>query len=111
MAVSTPVSQGGHALNILRPGAAQNVGCNAAGGSSTQSNAFGKTTEAIMIAGVANDARIAIGPNPTATSSSMLLPKPFLVVFGCNPGDKIAAISNDANTGSITVTEVFGIGP
>lgn len=59
----------------------------------TQSNAFGATTRFIR---VHTDAicSIAIGSNPTATTSTMRLPADTIEYFGVSAGDKIAFVTN-----------------
>jgi len=81
----------GAAQIAARPGvAAQTV---AIGGSSTQSSAFNAQTKFIR---VHTDAicSIAIGSNPTATTSNCRLAADQTEYFGVQPGDKIAVISN-----------------
>jgi len=84
---------------------------NAAGGASTQSAAFDSQTRAIRItfpgaitatAGL----RFSIGTNPTASSTTQLLPVQWIEYIQVNPGEKIAFISNDTVTGSVVVVEL-----
>jgi hypothetical protein len=53
--------------------------------------------------------RIAIvSPNDNAVSSSAgtLLPANWIDVFRCSPGQRVSAISNDAGTFSLSITEL-----
>jgi hypothetical protein len=90
----------------------QNVAYAVAGGSSTQSNAFGSQTYTIRVstAGLAdstnNGARIAVGDNPTASATSALLALNWVEYIKVTPGQKIAALGNSAATGSLSVTEL-----
>lgn len=109
----------GYPLPIFTLGASQNVSYNAAGGSSTQSTAFANAstgiTEAILITTPANatsgDVRIAIGANPTASSTSTLLPSKAAMIFAVPKGGKLAVLSNDVGTGSICITELISYLP
>lgn len=62
-------------------------------GSSAQSSAFNLATRFVQLH---TDAicSIAIGLNPTATTSTMRLPADTTVYFGVTAGDKVAAITN-----------------
>jgi hypothetical protein len=98
--------------DVWRQKASQNVAYNAAGGASVQSAAFGSQTYAIrvVVVGVVdstnNGARIAVGDNPTASATSTMLPNNFVEYIKCSPGQKVAALSNTAVTGSLNVTEL-----
>lgn len=98
----------------------QNVAYNASGGASTQSTAFQNDstlgiTEAILITlptnAVSGNVRIQIGMNPTATGTTTMLPAPGAYIFGVPKGGKLAVLSNDAGTGSITITELLSYLP
>lgn len=91
----------GHAWRL---GAAQQI---AIGASSTQNGiAFGNQTHALLLSATGN-CHIAIGTNPTATSTSTLL-KSSDFQFHCkiSPGEKIAVIQDGASTGNLSVTEL-----
>ena len=62
-------------------------------GASAQSAAFAGTTDIIR---VHSDAicSVLVGPNPTATTSTMRLAADQTEYFVVNPGDKIAVIAN-----------------
>ena len=92
-------------------GSAQSVAFAAAGGASAQSTAFGSQTYAIRVAvagafTATGGVRIEIGDNPTASASSALLPVNEAEVFKVTPGQKIAVLSNDTVTGTLSVVEL-----
>lgn len=64
--------------------------------SSAQSSAVAATTEEVRLCSD-TDCFIAIGSNPTATTSSVYLPAKFPQVFGCKPADKVAVIGTSGN--------------
>jgi len=80
-------------------GAAQTVAYNA----SVQSTAVGINTTVIRVVST-TDCHVAIGTNPTATTSSTFLPVYSVEYFKIAPGSKIAAIKN-ATAGTLYVTE------
>ena len=90
----------------------QNVAYAASGGSSAASNAFGAQTRWIRVvaAGVVNatnnGVRIIVGETPVADSTSMLLPLNWEQIIMVTPGQKVAALSDKAATGSLNVTEL-----
>jgi hypothetical protein len=94
--------------------ASQNVAYAVAGGASAQSTAFGSQTYFIRVstAGLVdstnNGARIALGANPTASATSMLMPLNWSETFKVTPGQKLAVLGNSAATGSLNVTELDG---
>jgi hypothetical protein len=98
--------------DAYRQRTAQNVAYNAAGGGSTQSSAFGAQTYWIRVCAIgvltaSNDGvRINVGDNPTASSTSALLPLNWPENIRCTPGQKVAALSNNTTTGSLSVTEL-----
>jgi hypothetical protein len=62
------------------------------------------TAQALAVA-----SRIAIvSPNDNAVSSTAgtLLPPNWIEVFRCSPGQRVSAISNDAGTFSLSITEL-----
>jgi len=65
----------------------------AVGGASVQSAAFNSKTHAVMLV-CDTGCSIAIGGNPTATTSNYLLFKGAPMKFGVIPGQKIAVIAN-----------------
>jgi hypothetical protein len=96
----------------FRQRTAQNVAYNAAAGASTQSSAFGSQTYWIRVSAVGvvdstnNGVRISVGDNPTASSTTTLLPLNWIEYIKCTPGQKVAALSNNTATGSLSVTEL-----
>lgn len=96
----------------FRQKSSQNVAFSPAGGSSTQSTAFGSQTYWIRVSAVGvvdstnNGARIAVGDNPTASSTTTLLPLNWIETIKVTPGQKVAALSNAATAGSLNVTEL-----
>jgi len=50
--------------------------------------------------------RIAVGDTPTASNTSPLLPVNWIEYIKVTPGQKIAALSNDTVTGTLSVTEL-----
>jgi hypothetical protein len=98
-----------------RPGASQNLAYAAAGGSSAASTAFGPQTFFIRLSAVGlvdstnTGCRYAIGSAPVATASSVLLPLNWVGdPIKVTPGQKVAAISNSASIGSLSITELDG---
>lgn len=63
------------------------------GGSSTQSSAFGDGTKLIRV-NTDTTCSVAIGANPTATSSTTRLPANMTEYFRVEAGHKLAVISN-----------------
>lgn len=80
-------------------GTAQTVAYDA----SVQSTAVGLNTTVIRVVST-TDCHVAIGTNPTATTSSTFLPVYSVEYFKIAPGSKIAAIKN-ATAGTLYVTE------
>lgn len=97
-----------------RLGAAQNVAYAAAGGASAASTAFGAQTYQIRVvatsavaAAAGDGVRIIVSDGtPTAVATSTLLPLNLPEYFTCTPGQKVAVLSNNASTGSLSVTEI-----
>jgi hypothetical protein len=98
--------------DAYREGAKQTVNYNGSAGASTQSNAFGSQTYFIRVcaAGIVSatidGVRIVVGDNPTATSTSTLLPVQWVEYIKCSPGQKIAVLGNSTGTGSVNLTEL-----
>jgi len=86
---------------VITPGASQNV---AIGAASTQSAAFSQSTTMVRVAPTV-DCRIALGLNPTADATSMLLfgGQPEVVAVG--RGHKVAVIQQSGG-GTLNVVEV-----
>jgi hypothetical protein len=100
------------AHDSYRHGTKQNVAYAVAGGASAQSTAFGSQTYWIRVCAVgvesasADGVRIAAGDNPTATSTSALLPLNWVEYLKVTPGQKIAVLGNNASTGNVSVIEL-----
>ena len=98
--------------DAYRHGAKQNVAYAVAGGLSAQSTAFGSQTYFIRVCAVGvtsasvDGVRISVGDNPTASSTTVLLPLNWVEYVKCSPGQKIAALGNNASTGNVSVTEL-----
>ncbi len=74
---------------------------------STQTNAFGAQTTAIRVACTGDHVHIAINSNPTATTSSTMLPSGVVEIFAVKPGWKLAAIKGGgAGSPIVSVTEL-----
>jgi hypothetical protein len=82
-----------------------------AGSASSQSSAFGQETTLIRIAssnqtGVGAHVHIATGTNPTATTSSTLIPCGLIEYVAVAPGDKIAVLRGGGTDISLSITEI-----
>jgi hypothetical protein len=114
--IKTPLGGAGglYPIGLFMLGAAQNVTFAAAGGANNQSTAFATDTEAVLISTSAaqSDVRVKFGTDPTATSTSTLLPKGGIYGFMVGKGAawKLSVLSNDASPGSVSVTEIKGAG-
>jgi hypothetical protein len=91
-------------------GTPANLSYSASGGTS-QSSAFGSQTYWIRLCAVGNTGtnagvRYRVGDSPTASSTSPLLPLNWVEVVRCTPGQKVAALSNDATAGTLSITEL-----
>ncbi len=94
-----------------RQGANNNVTFNASNGASVSSSAFGSQTRYIRIClqgavSATSGVRYAIDKSPTASSTSALLPVNWVEVVRVSPGEKIAVLSNDTTTGTLSVVEL-----
>lgn len=76
--------------------------------SSTQTTAFEATTTVIRVATTGDHVHIAIGANPTATTSSMMLPSNVVDYFAVKPGWKLAAIKGGgAGSPIVSISEMI----
>ena len=107
-AVSTLVNQLGQAVPAfdIAGKTVQDIDYEASTGSAVQSAAVGAQCVAVMLTTEESSVRVAIGANPTATATSTRLPQGAMAVFQIKPGDKISAISNNATTGVLNITEI-----
>jgi hypothetical protein len=99
--------------NIWRLSTAQALAVASVGGVVVSSAAFGVQTYAIQLSfpgstSSTGGCRIAIVDPGTTVSSTTgtLLPANRVDVFRCSPGQRISAISNDAGTFSLSITEL-----
>jgi hypothetical protein len=96
----------------FREGAKQNLAFNGSAGASVQSSAFGSQTYFIRIcaAGIVgasvDGVRVVVGDNPTATSTSTLIPVQWVEYIKCSPGQKIAVLGNNTASGTLSLTEL-----
>jgi hypothetical protein len=91
----------GFSFPVIYPGTSQDL---AFGAASAQSSAVGAATSVVRVIAKTNDARIAIGANPTATATGTLCKAGVAEYFACRPGDKLAAIQDSA-AGTLNITE------
>jgi hypothetical protein len=100
--------------NVWRLSTAQALAVASVGGAAASSAAFGAQTYAVQLAfpgsvSSTSGCRIAIvSPNDNAVSSTAgtLLPANWIEVVRCSPGQRVSAISNDAGTFSLSITEL-----
>ena len=97
--------------DAYRHGTVNNVTFAAAGSGSAQSAAFGAQTRSIRICvqgavTTTSGLRIAVGDNPTASATTALLPVNWVEYIKVTPGQKVAALSNDTVTGTLSVIEL-----
>jgi hypothetical protein len=100
--------------NVWSLSTAQALAVASVGGAAACSSAFGVKTYAIQVAypgspSSTGGCRIAIvSPNDNAVSSTAgtLLPPNWVQVVRCSPGQRVSAISNDAGTFSLSITEL-----
>jgi hypothetical protein len=83
------------------------------GGAAASSSAFGTQTYAIQLAYPGSTSSTGgciaiVSPNDNAVSSTAgtLLPANWVQVFRCSPGQRVSAISNNAGTFSLSITEL-----
>lgn len=109
----TAAGFGGSSVPAIQIGTVQDLAYHATGGANAQSAAFGANTHVIDVSAhiTGTGVRIATGVNPDVTTGThKLLPGSGSFVFVVAPGWKIAAISDDATTGFINITEAASLG-
>ncbi len=85
-------------------GTSQNLAYNASGGASAQAGPFATSVLRLAI-GKSSNVRIAVGDSTiTATATSAMLVGPGTEYIGITSGQYLAAISDDATTGSLNIT-------
>jgi hypothetical protein len=96
-----------------RLGTAQALAVASVGGAVISSAAFGVQTYAIMLSypgsvSSTSGCRVAVVDPGTTVSSTAgtLLPPNWIEVYRCTPGQRVSAISNDAGTFSLSITEL-----
>ena len=99
---------------IWRLGAAQALAVASVGGATASSSAFGAQTYAIELSFPASTSSTAgcrvavVSPTDAAVSSTQgtLLPANWIQEIKVTPGQRVSAISNDAGTFSLSITEL-----
>jgi hypothetical protein len=83
------------------------------GGAAASSGAFGAQTYAVMLSFAGSVSSTGgcpiaiVDPGTTVSSTAgALLPANWIDVFRCSPGQRVSAISNDAGTFSLSITEL-----
>jgi hypothetical protein len=100
--------------NQFRLSTAQALAVASVGGAAASSGVIGSQTYVIQLSypgstSSTGGCRIAIvSPNDSAVSSTTgtLLPPNTIFVARCSPGQRVSAISNDAGTFSLSITEL-----
>ena len=100
--------------SLWRLAAAQALAVASVGGAAASSNALGAETYAVQISfpgstSSTGGCRIAVvSPGDSAVSSTAgaLLPANWVQPFKVTPGQRVSAISNDAGTFSLSITEL-----
>lgn len=82
-----------------------------AGAASSQSTAFGTETTLVRIGtsnltGAGAHIHVAIGTNPTATTSSTIIPCGLIEYIVVSPGDKLAVLRGGATSIDMSITEI-----
>lgn len=82
-----------------------------AGATSSQSTAFGQETTLVRVAvsninGSGAHVHIAVGTNPTATTSSTFIPGGSTQFFAVSPSDKIAVLRGGGTSIDVSITEI-----
>jgi hypothetical protein len=92
--------RGSHKLPVAKQGTSQDVTFDA----SAQSAALAATTTLVRLCAT-QDCRYLIGSNPTALSTSVLLPAGVVEYVEVTGGYKVAAIKSGAAAGKLNVVE------
>lgn len=87
-------------FDAFYPGTNQNI---TSTGSSQQSNAFGDDVSLVRIY-CETDTYLAMGSNPTASTSSMIIPGGGVEYLCVNPAEKVA-ILQVSSAGKVTITQ------
>jgi hypothetical protein len=100
--------------NFWRLSTAQAVAVASVGGAAASSVVFGTQTYAIQLSypgstsstGGCRYAVIDVGAAAVSSTAGTLLPPNLVQVVRCSPGQRVSAISNDAGTFSLSITEL-----
>lgn len=98
--------------DCFRHNGVNNVAFAAAGGASAASSAFASETQYIRVCAqgavsATSGVRIQVGDGtPTAAAASPYLPVNWVEYIKVSPGQKIAVLSNDTVTGTLSITEL-----
>src|ERR1700745_3869416 len=99
--------------SLWRLGAAQAVAVNSVAGAAASTTAFANETYAIMVSfpgstSSTGGCRVAVVDSTAAVSSTAgtLLPANWVQTYKVTSGQRVSAISNDAGTFSLSVTEL-----
>lgn len=98
--------------DIWRVISSANLTVGSSGGAATSTAVFGSETYAVQIChvnsvtGSTSGVRVLVGTAPTAVGSSLLLPPNWPYIHKVTPGERLSAISNDAQTPSLNVAEL-----
>jgi hypothetical protein len=99
--------------NVWRLSTAQALAVASVGGAAASSSAFGTQTYAIQVAYPGSTSSTGgcrytvVDPGVTVSSTAgPLLPANFIEVVKVTPGQRVSAISNDAGTFSLSITEL-----
>jgi hypothetical protein len=100
--------------DFYRLGAAQAQAVASVGGAASSSTVFGTQTYAIRLSypgstsstGGCRFAVIDVGGAAVSSTAGTLLPPSWVQVVRCTPGQRVSAISNDAGTFSLSITEL-----
>jgi hypothetical protein len=90
------------ALPVVLPGVTQKI---TVGSQSGQSAAFASTVVRVV---ASVDCHVEFGSNPTASTSSMLLPANTPEYFACRPTDKLA-VAGDGTDGALYLTPAVAV--
>lgn len=95
------------AVQVILWGTSANLSFNAAGGASVRNGPWDTSCLRLAI-GAAQNVRVNVGDGTVvATSASALFVGPGVEHIAIQPGQYVAAISDDAGTGSLNITEAL----
>ena len=97
--------------DIWRMLSSRNLAYNSTGGAAASTTSVGSQTYAVQLSYPGSTSstgglHVLIGDAPVADSTSPFLPANWVQVWKITPGQKISAISNDAGTGTLNITEL-----